>query len=144
VAGLVGAGVALLEAQEKWKERKEKVSAVRDEGIRHLLKEIPQAILNGATGEDRVANNINISIPSLDTEYATVVLDKRGFAVSTKSACSGSGGGESSVVREISADPARAVSTLRITLGPDTSFAEIVKLSEILKDHIDKMKEYTV
>jgi cysteine desulfurase len=127
---------------------------VRDAGIEHLLKEIPQAVLNGPTGEDRLANNINISIPGLDTEFATVVLDKYGFAVSTRSACAGAGGGESVVVKAISSDPAlttsapeqawaRATATLRLSLSPDTTFQNLKDLTKILKTHIEKMSTLT-
>jgi cysteine desulfurase len=140
VAGMVGASVALKEAQKNFKTRAEKVATVRDAGIAYLLQEIPEAILNGPTGEARLSNNINISIPGLDTEFATVVLDKYGFAVSTKSACAGAGGGESVVVKAISSDPARATSTLRISLSPETTLQNLKNLSKVLKTHINKMK----
>ena len=107
VPGVVGAAKAIEAAQTNWKKRAADVSTLRDAGIKNILKEIPQAVLNGPTGDQRQANNINISIPGLDTEFATVVLDKHGFAVSTKSACAGAGGGESVVVREISNDRER-------------------------------------
>jgi cysteine desulfurase len=138
-AGIVGASVALEEAQKDFKKRAEKVVKVRDAGIAHLLKEIPRAVLNGPVSEDRLANNINISIPGLDTEFATVVLDKHGFAVSTKSACAGAGGGESKVVSAISGDPARSRSTLRISLSPETTLQNLKDLTKVLKNHINKM-----
>ena len=143
VAGMVGASVALELAQKDFKIRAEKVSSVRDAGIEYILSEIPQAVLNGVTEEERLANNINISIPGLDTEFATVVLDKHGFAVSTKSACAGAGGGESAVVKEISSDSARSRSTLRISLSPETTLVDIKALTIILKTHIEKMSSLT-
>lgn len=142
VAGMIGASVSLVEAQKDFKTRAEKVMKVRDGVIGHLLKEIPQAVLNGPTGEQRLANNINISIPGLDTEFATVVLDKHGFAVSTKSACAGAGGGESVVVQVISCDPARSHSTLRISLSPETTLQNLKDLTKVLKAHIDMMVKY--
>lgn len=142
VAGIVGASVALEEAQKNFKIRAKMVAKVRDAGIEHLLKEIPQAVLNGPVGDERLANNINISIPGLDTEFATVVLDKHGFAVSTKSACAGAGGGESVVVETISSDPARSHSTLRISLSPETTIKNIKDLTKILKSHIEKMSNF--
>ncbi len=141
-AGFVGGSVALQLAQKDFKARVAKIAEVQGAGIRHLLTEIPQAILNGATGEGRLANNINISIPGLDTEFATIVLDKHGFAVSTKSACAGAGGGESSVVKAISGDPARATSTLRISLSPETNFQNLKDLTKVLKEHTEKMSKY--
>jgi cysteine desulfurase len=142
VAGVVGAAAALENAQDSWKERAQATATIRDEAIKHIKKELPQAILNGSAGDSRLANNINISIPGLDTEFATVVLDKHGFAVSTKSACAGVGGGESAVVREISGDPARAASTLRISLAPDTKLSDLQRLTAVLKSHIEQMSSY--
>ena len=142
VAGMVGASVALLEAQMDFKTRAEKMAKVRDAGIEYLLSEISGAVLNGPTGDERLANNINISIPGLDTEFATVVLDKHSFAVSTKSACAGAGGGESAVVQSISNDPARSTSTLRISLSPETILQNLKDLTKILKSHSEKMSKY--
>lgn len=144
VAGIVGVGVAFSLAQKEYVDRAEKVSKVRDEGINILLKNIRNAILNGPIGEERLANNINISIPGFDTEYAAVFLDSKGFAVSTKSACSGAGGGESSVVMAISNDPARASSTLRFTLGPETTVENLQSLTNALDEYYKLMEEYTL
>ena len=142
VAGIMGAAVAIAEAQSGCKKRAESVTAVRDEAVTYIQSELSQILVNGATGEDRVANNINISIPGLDTEFAAVVLDKHGFAVSTKSACSGAGGGASTVVLETTKDPARASSTLRITLGPDTTLDQLQSLTTVLKQHVKQMSQY--
>lgn len=152
VAGIVGAAVAIKEAQDNYQTRAESVAAVRDQVIEHIQIELPPALVNGATGDDRVANNINISIPGLDTEFAAVVLDKHGFAVSTKSACSGAGGGASTVVQTILQHPAsacppelvqgRASSTLRITLGPDTTLEQLQSLTSVLKQHVEQMSHF--
>ncbi len=152
VSGVVGAAVAIAAAQDAYQTRSETVSVIRDQAITHMQTELPQVLINGAQGNDRVANNINISIPGLDTEFAAVVLDTHGFAVSTKSACSGAGGGASTVVAEIlkhsaSACPpelvqGRASSTLRITLGPDTTLEQLKKLTAVLKTHAEQMSQY--
>ncbi|MBP6881167.1 MAG: cysteine desulfurase [Candidatus Pacebacteria bacterium] len=143
VVGIVGAGVAIAWAQANWRARAELARAVRDEGIKFLLETISGTALNGPTGENRLANNINISIPGLDTEYAAVWLDAKGFAVSTKSACAGAGGGESTVVKEISSDPARARATLRFTIGPDTTISKLQELADELTNHRAVMSDLT-
>ncbi len=140
VAGIAGAAVAIVAAQADWRARAEKIREVRDKGISLLLKTIPQAVLNGTKDDKRLANNINISLPSFDTEYAAVWLDAKGFAVSTKSACSSAGGGESLVVKTATSDDARASSTLRLTLGPESTIEEIKNLSIHLKEWIVLMK----
>jgi len=142
VAGFVGAAVAFAAAQSDWRERSDTVSVVRDQGIRLLQTEIPELFLNGAQGEDRLANNINISVPGLDTEFTAVVLDSKGFAVSTKSACAGAGGGASIVVKVTTGDSKRALSTLRFSLAPDTTVENLTQLTQILKQHRQKMSAF--
>jgi cysteine desulfurase len=143
VSGIVGAAIAFEAAQAAYQTRAEQVSEVRDAGIGLLCGQVTGTQLNGPTGRERVANNINVSIPGVDTEYAAVVLDKAGFAVSTKSACAGAGGGESVVVREISGDPTRASATLRITLGPETTTADLESLASVLAEHVQRMATLT-
>jgi cysteine desulfurase len=135
---VVGMARALELAQGDYEARTLRVRAVRDQILAELQRRIPQAMLNGATGEDRAPNNINISIPGIDSEYAVVVLDTHGVAVSTKSACSSAGGGESVVVKAVTHDAARATSTLRITLGPDTTMADMYKCIDALALYLDK------
>ncbi|MCA9357809.1 cysteine desulfurase [Candidatus Kaiserbacteria bacterium] len=136
VASAVGAAVAIEVAQGDWRARAERARTIRDTGIAAIMAAVPQAILNGPEGEERLANNINISIPGLDTEYAAVWLDARGFAVSTKSACAGAGGSESMVVRTISDNAARASSTLRFTIGPSTTVEDLQKLAAALREFV--------
>jgi len=142
VPGIVGAAVAFSEAQAGWKSRTEEVVQVRDAGMRVLCEEVPGLVINGPAKADRLANNINVSIPGLDTEFAAVVLDSKGFAVSTKSACAGAGGGESVVVSEVTGDSARAASTLRFSLSPHTTTEELQRLAAVLKEHVAQMAQY--
>ncbi len=127
---------ALLEAQESWQSRSETVTSVRDYAIAEIAKRIPEAVLNGPLGEHRVANNIHVSIPGIDAEFAVITLDTHGIAASTKSACSSKGGGASQVVLAMTGDEARALSTLRFTLGPDTTTHDIDMMLTVLTLHI--------
>lgn len=138
IALVVGASTALSLAQQHWREISERVTVVREYAMTELSRAIPTVVLNGPTGVNRVANNVNISIVGLDSEFAVISLDVAGIACSTKSACSSAGGGASIVVRTISGDVARAQSTLRFTLGPDTGKADIDHLVATLARHVAK------
>lgn len=133
---IVGTATAITEAQHGWKERSEAVSRVRDYFLTALPSVLPQAVVNGALGAARVANNVHISMPGLDSEYAVIVLDAAGIAASTKSACSSKGGGESVVVQAMTGDSALAASTLRFTLGAETTTADIDTTLRLLQKHI--------
>jgi cysteine desulfurase len=79
---------------------------------------------------------VNISIPGLDTEYAVIWLDARGIAVSTRSACGAQGSAGSHVVREMTHDEARATSTLRFTLGEETTESDIVRAVKEIEHYV--------
>lgn len=144
VPAIVGIATALSLAQSGVKERVEKVVEVRDAAIELLCTTVPGAVLNGPVGEGRVANNINISLPGVDTEYAVVALDAAGIAASTKSACAGAGGGESAVVKAVTNDSMRARSTLRLTLGEETTLEDFKVVADVLKKHIALMATVSV
>lgn len=139
VSLIVGASLSITLAQQEFKELGFKVKKIRDRWWQELEK-IDSVLLNGSLTH-RLPNNLNISIPGLDTEFAVVSLDAAGIAASTKSACSGAGGGYSHVVREMTGDINRASSTIRFTLGPDTTYGDLRDTTMALKKHITKMKE---
>jgi len=136
---IVGCAKALALAVEGRSARSAAVAALRDDMIEQLTGTIDGCVLNGSH-EHRISNNVNISIPGIDTEFAVVTLDKNGVACSTKSACGGADSSGSEVVRTISADDKRAASTLRFTLGEDTTRAEIDRVVAILTEHVHKMR----
>jgi cysteine desulfurase len=136
VASIVGFATAFTIAQKNWRGNSEKGAALQKYFYKELSEKIPTAVINGVVGEMRVVNNINISIPGIDSEFAVVTLDVAGIAISTKSACSSAGGGASTVVETISGDTNRASTTLRFSLGTGTTKDEISKAIEILKNYI--------
>lgn len=142
---IAGAAIALKEAQTHYKERALSAAKSAKALLAALTDAIPTAVLNGpafvdAAEQERVPNNVHISIPSLDTEYAVIYLDKHGIAASTKSACSGAGGGMSSVVAAISDDAARAQSTLRFTLDPNITPTQVSYIASTLARFIELQK----
>lgn len=140
---IVGASHAIVSAQEKYEVR---ANVARDASRQLLarLTSIEGVVLNGSGDFDsqRLPNNINISIPGIDTEYATVVLNEHGIAASTKSACSGKESGGSHVVREMTGSEARATSTLRMTHSGTLTQGEINRVFNVLKTHIEKVRAF--
>lgn len=136
---IIGCVEALVRAQEKWKSRSDAVASLRDFMITHIQKEIPEAVLNGSH-TSRIANNVNISLSGIDTEFAVITLDKEGIAASTKSACGGADGAESAVVYECTQDVKRAASTIRFTLGESTTRDELIQAVKVLKNHVNKVR----
>lgn len=138
---IVGCAAALTIAQEKREERSENVRNVRDQLIERLTSAIDGVVLNGSK-EHRLPNNVNISIPGIDSEFAVVTLDTHGVACSTKSACGGKDSSGSKVIRAMTGDEARATSTIRFSLGEDTTKDDIDRVVDILKDHVLKSRAF--
>ncbi|XKT75104.1 MAG: cysteine desulfurase family protein [Patescibacteria group bacterium UBA2103] len=115
----VGFAEALKKAQKLYEKRAEEIALLRNWTINEIEKNISNVFLNGDK-EERSPNNINMSFVGRDSEYLAALLDKEGFAVSTKITCDSGAGKGSDVVRVLTQDEGRALSTLRITLGPDT------------------------
>lgn len=135
---IYGAALAFEEAQRGREARALRVSKLRDYCFEALLA-IPGVVINGSR-EMRIANNVNVSIPGIDGEYAAVVLDTAGIAVSTKSACSGRSGSGSTVVYALGGDDARALSTLRVSLGEETTKRNIRRFVRVLERHVAKTR----
>lgn len=135
VPAAVSCAYALEKAQVAYKENAEAVTKVREYGFSILGGDV-----NGSR-TDRIANNINISFPGIDTEYLVVLLDTDGIAVATKSACETDSEEGSYVVYELTKDLPRAESTLRITLGTDTRKKDIDRLQKSLKKHLTFLDE---
>lgn len=121
------------EIASRYREKESKrLTRLRDYFYSSVLQKtrIENVVINGDMKE-RLPNNVNISIPGLDVEFATLKLDAAGIACSTKSSCLGSSGG-SYVVRALGLGEARAFSTLRFTFGRDTTKPDIDYLVKVL------------
>lgn len=128
---LAGAfAVALAQAQTEVGARAANVAAMRDLLFATIKSEFPDLLLNGPQlGADRVANNLNISLPGLDGEMATVALDAEGVAVSTRSACTTDDEEPSHVIKAIGVPKELSKTALRITLLPSVTKRDVAEIA---------------
>lgn len=140
VALAVGFAHALAHAQDEQGKRSEDIAVLRNWTINEIEKEIEGVVVNGSK-EQRIANNINISLLERDSEYLAALLDKKGYAVSTKTTCDSGTGKGSDVVRVLTNDEGRARTTLRITLGPVTTKKEMRGFVKALKEGVKFLDE---
>lgn len=132
---LAGAFAVVLEdAQKDIDSRVEKVSVLRDALIQEIQKLIPGAEHNGAAGDMRGANNINMYIPNLNGDMAVIGLDAEGVAASTRSACDTDDEAPSHVLAALGIAPERAKNSIRITLLPSATKAEVRRIARVLKE----------
>ena len=96
-----------------------------------------EAVVNGSMQKgERLPNNLNISLPGVDTEFLTLQLDARGIAVSTKSSCL-KDEKSSYVVEALGGGKARSSSSLRFTLGRGTTKKDVEIASKILLESLN-------
>jgi cysteine desulfurase len=116
------------------------IAKLRNVFFERVLQAIPTAERNGAEGEARLANNINISFPGLEGEQLVIELDTRGVACSTRSACLLTEPGGSYIVQALGKGDAYAESSVRFTLGRNTTKKEVMSAVDILIETVRKLQ----
>ena len=124
--------VALADAQKGVEKRIKKMSAVRDYLWSEITRLIPDALCNGAMGEHRAANNLNVSVPGLEAQMAVVSMDALGVAVSTRSACNIGSEEPSHVIQALGVPKELAGTAIRITLLPDAAKSDARRIAQAL------------
>ena len=143
VPAAAGLAKALELARRRCEKESKRLKQLRDYAIGKILKEIPNASLNGSL-ENRLPNNINICLaspksltkagfPIIDSEFLVIKLDTLGFAVSAASACSSLNLENGSYVIESLGRSECKNYSLRITLGLETKKQDLDKLIIALK-----------
>jgi cysteine desulfurase len=103
-----------------------RVAALRDDLVRQVLAAVPDAVLNGPPpGPDRLPGNAHLSFPGCEGDALLLLLDARGIACSTGSACTAGVAEPSHVLLAMGADEPRARGSLRFSLGHTTTQADV-------------------
>lgn len=124
VAGSIGLSVALTLAQEKRHEEIKRLQQLQQLFIKLLEEKIPNSIVNGSM-KQRLPNNVHVTIPGQDNERILMALDEAGVLCAAGSACSASNEEPSHVLRAMGLSDTEAQSSLRFTMGRQTTDAEI-------------------
>lgn len=132
IPAIVGLKEALKETEETKEEETKKQKMLRDLLIKQLL-ENKEITLNGSM-ENRLPNNVNISIENIKSDIALAYLDNQGICVSSGSACTSNTPQPSYVLKEIkNKNPENGI---RITIGRNTKETDINKTSSTIKEMI--------
>lgn len=137
VPGIVGMGKALELVEKNKKKENVRLQKFQKYFIQKINKKITEAFLNGGL-DNRLPNNINISIPGIDSEFVVLCLDEKGIVCSTKSACAKDENG-SVVIGALGLGNERAISSLRFSLGIDTQKADLDRVVSELRNILDKI-----
>ncbi len=137
-ASAVGCAFALENAVKYVNKNNAKISKLRDRFINRVLTEIEGTHLNG--GKSRLPANANISFDGCDGENILFLLDIKGIAVSTGSACSAGAVKESHVLRAMGLETGIVKSAVRFTFGKYNTEEEVDKTVEELKSAVKKIR----
>lgn len=138
VPGIVGLAKAAELAMAERDARVEHLTRLRDKLIAGLTA-VPEVTLNGHP-EKRLPGNVNISVTYVEGESLILSLDLRGIAVSSGSACTSGSLDPSHVLMAMGLDHLQAHGSLRLTLGRDTSEADIDYVLEVFPEVVDRLR----
>ena len=124
VAGIVGLSVALSEARASRIEATARVQALRDTLASRLQASLPDAVVTAARAP-RAPGHLHLRIPGIESEALLILLDDAGVCASAGSACASGALEPSPVLLAMGVPKEEALSSVRLTLGPTTSPAEI-------------------
>lgn len=142
VPGIIGFARAFELAREL---REEEAKRLRD--MRNLLQEqitgtFSDAVITGPTRDaQRLDNLLHVSFPGLLARRLVILLDQHGVFVGTGSACAASKMMVSPVLEAIDAAPEVAESSLRITLGRETTREQVERAAQVIIDVVCAERE---
>lgn len=115
-------------------------TAVRDHLIQRLLDEIPYTSLNGDPTH-RLPNNVNVCFKYIEGETLLLLLNEKHIYASAGSACASGSLEPSHVLRAIGVAHEDAYGSLRLTIGPETTIADVNEVVDLMKPIIAQLRE---
>lgn len=137
VPGIIGFEKSVKIARDSDMKRMEQL---RDKLIKGIL-EIPNTKLNGAKGNKRLCNNINVSFNNIEGEAIGSFLNAKGISSSTGSACSSKSLDPSHVLLALGKSPLEANSSIRLSISKYTTEEEVDYVLQELKKIVEKLRK---
>jgi cysteine desulfurase len=133
--------VAAQIAVKRREEEAARLAALRDELIERVLAAVPDAILNGPPpGPGRLPGNAHFSFPGCEGDALLMLLDAKGIACSTGSACTAGVAQPSHVLLAMGADEGRARGSLRFSLGATSAPDDVNALGAVIGEAVERAR----
>lgn len=116
-AGVVGMAAALRANVENFDSSTRELAQLRDRLIDGVLEILPESVLNGPTGSDRLPGNAHFTFPGCEGDSLLFLLDMAGIESSTGSACTAGVPRPSHVLLAMGLDEDTARGAQRFSLG---------------------------
>lgn len=124
VPAIVGMVAAAAWAEKNREEEQPRLAQLRDQLWQGIHETCPAAVRNGDT-TSTLANTLNVSFPGVDGEAFLIGLDLEGVCASSGSACMVGSVQPSHVLLAMGVGPELASSTVRFSLGTETTEPDI-------------------
>lgn len=134
VAGAIGLAKALDLVQERRHEEVQRLQSLQVKFFDIIAGKFPSAVINGSR-KNRLPNNIHVTFPGQDNERLIFQLDEAGILCAAGSACSAGSEEPSHVLKAMGLSRAEAQSSLRFTMGHDTTEDAIQQAVAALLPH---------
>lgn len=141
VPGIASMATALKESVAALDDYKAKLTPVRDRIIKGL-SEIPHSALNG-DAVSRVPSNINFCFEGIEGESLLLLLDDKGIAASSGSACTSGSLDPSHVLLAIGRVHDVAHGSLRLSLGEDITDEDADYIVKSVKEVVEYLRGFS-
>ena len=141
VPGIAAMATALKEAADNLDGYAAKLTPIRNRIIAGL-KEIPHSAINGDE-EKRVPGNINFCFEGIEGESLLLLLDDKGIAASSGSACTSGSLDPSHVLLAIGRVHDVAHGSLRLSLGEDITEADADYIIKSVKEVVEYLRGFS-
>ena len=138
VPGIVGAAAAFDEACAHMEENARKVTALRDRLIRGLTA-IPHTVLNGDAVR-RLPGNVNVCFEGIEGESLLLMLDAKGIAASSGSACTSGSLDPSHVLLALGRPHEVAHGSLRLSLSHCNTDADVDHILSVVPGVVEYLR----
>lgn len=140
VPGIVGLGKAIETAEAEREENAARIRGLRKVLTDRILQNIPGARMNGHP-EHRLPGNCHFSFPGTESEALLLRLDLAGISASGGSACTSGSVEPSHVLQAIGLKDEMLHSSIRLTIGRETTLNEIEKTAQILMEIVEDLRK---
>ena len=139
IPGIVGLAAAAKRSFSMLEEKMHKEIELRDYLISRIEAEIPYCRLNGDR-KKRLPNNVNFSFQFIEGESMLILLDNKGIAASSGSACTSGSLDPSHVLLAIGLPHEIAHGSLRLTLSEENTKEEMDYVVEQLTAILERLR----
>ena len=139
IPGIVGMAAAAKRSFSMLEEKMQKEIGLRDYLISRIEAEIPYCRLNGDR-KKRLPNNVNFSFQFIEGESMLILLDSKGIAASSGSACTSGSLDPSHVLLAIGLPHEIAHGSLRLTLSEENTKEEMDYVVEQLTAILERLR----